>query len=88
MVLFRKSLLFTVFSLFFRKKQINRAMTEIKAFVYVRDRKSVGQKSLWIFASRSKPDKRRERTNPFLFLGVKHFCPDLVLSLLNQRNVV
>ena len=36
-------------------------MIEIKAFVYVRDRKSVGQKSLWIFEPRSKTDKRREQ---------------------------
>ncbi|EPH76844.1 hypothetical protein D926_01294 [Enterococcus faecalis D811610-10] len=33
----------------------------MKAFVYVRDRKSVGQKPLWIFAPRSKTDKRREQ---------------------------
>ena len=43
-------------------------MTEIKAFVYVRDRKSVGQKSLWIFAPRSKTDKRREQKQHYALL--------------------
>ena len=43
-------------------------MTEIKAFVYVRDRKSVGQKSLWIFAPRSKTDKRREQNQHYALL--------------------
>ena len=43
-------------------------MIEIKAFVYVRDRKSVGQKSLWIFAPRSKTDKRREQKQHYALL--------------------
>ena len=45
--------------------------------------KSVGQKSLWIFAPRSKTDKRREQKQrgaapvETTALGVKRFCPPL-----------
>ncbi|EJU87429.1 hypothetical protein HMPREF1328_02025 [Enterococcus faecalis ERV103] len=80
-------------------------INQLSFFYVLYEKKSLGQKSLWIFASRSKSDKRGNRTssfgnktkfskdqrsifgNSFLFLGVKHFCPDLFLNLKTNEQM-